>query len=117
MPRLASSRGTRLSDRNSENITNVTSIKGKGVLENRTRSATGTKRQAEEPTLKAPEYNAKTRRRAALGEITNVSVNQEYMLVVAFILARVCYMSSSSVAPITLQYEINLYIGQRGKCG
>ena len=80
MPRLASSRGTGLSDRNSENITNVTSIKGKGVLENRTRSATGTKRQAEEPTLKAPEYNAKTRRRAALGEITNVSVYQEYML-------------------------------------
>lgn len=72
MPRLAaSSRGTGLSDRNSENIANVTNMKGKGVLENRTRSTTGVKRHAEEPTLKAPEYNAKTRRRAALGEITN----------------------------------------------
>jgi len=72
MPRLAaSSRGTGLSERNSENNTNITSMKGKGAMENRTRSSVGVKRQAEESTLKAPEYNAKTRRRAALGEITN----------------------------------------------
>ena len=79
MPRLAaSSRGTGLSERNSENNTNITTMKGKGAMENRTRSSVGVKRQAEESTLKAPEYNAKTRRRAALGEITNVSIFIRY---------------------------------------
>jgi len=72
MPRLAATnRGTVLSERNSENITNINKIKGKGVMESRTRSSAGLKRQAEEPSLKAPEQNTKTRRRAALGEITN----------------------------------------------
>ena len=75
MPRLAATnRGTVLSERNSENITNINKVKGKGVMESRTRSSAGLKRQAEEPSLKAAEHNTKTRRRAALGEITNVSI-------------------------------------------
>ena len=105
MPRLAaSSRGTGLSDRNSENIANVTNMKGKGVLENRTRSTTGVKRHAEEPTLKAPEYNAKTRRRAALGEITNVSLSLKLLLATNWIFEHLWYL-------INTLYQIHLFIG------
>ena len=75
MPRLATTnRVTVLSERNSENMTNISKVKGKGVMESRTRSSAGLKRQAEEPSIKAPDNNTKTRRRAALGEITNVSI-------------------------------------------
>ena len=49
MPRLAATnRGTGVSERNSENDTNAVKIKGKTVMESRTRSSVGLKRQAEE---------------------------------------------------------------------
>ena len=91
MPRIAAStRGTGLSLRSSENAGNLTNIKGKGVVDtkivNKTgkgttepgnRSSIGMKRQAEESGL-GVECNAKTRRRAALEEITNVSKAHEF---------------------------------------
>ena len=89
MPRIAgSSRGTGLSLRSSENAENVTNIKGKGVVDKKIahknvkgtietgkRNSTGMKRQAEESAV-GVECNAKTRRRAALEEITNVRTNE-----------------------------------------
>ena len=77
MPKItaANNRGTGLSQRDSENIGNVKNIKGKGVIETRTRSGNSLKRQAEEQSISGLECNAKARRRAALGEITNVSRN------------------------------------------
>ena len=82
MPRLAATnRGTGVSERNSENDTNAVKIKGKSVMESRTRSSVGLKRQAEE-TIKLTENNSKTRRRAALGEITNVSISVNLKLLI-----------------------------------
>ena len=76
MPRIARSNAeTALSKQNSENVGNITSIKGKGLPEKQTRGSNNLKRPAEKQTVNHSEYNAKTRRRAALGEITNVSKN------------------------------------------
>ena len=76
MPRIARSNAeTALSRQNSENEGNITSIKGKGLPEKQTRGSNNLKRPAEKQTVNHSEYNAKTRRRAALGEITNVSKN------------------------------------------
>ena len=73
MPRIgAINRGTDLASRNSENLTSATNIKGKMAVESRTRN--GLKRHSDEQTAGIPESNTKTRRRAALGEITNVSI-------------------------------------------
>ena len=73
MPRIARSNAeTALSKQNSENVGNITSIKGKSLPEKQTRGSNNLKRPAEK-TVNPSEYNAKTRRRAALGEITNVS--------------------------------------------
>lgn len=70
MPRIAgSTRGNGLAQRNAENEGNLTKIMSKGVVENRTRSGTALKRQAGENTVGI--LDAKNRRRAALGEITN----------------------------------------------
>ena len=75
MPRIARSNAeTALSKQNSENVGNITSIKGKSLPEKQTRGSNNLKRPAEK-TVNPSEYNAKTRRRAALGEITNVSKN------------------------------------------
>jgi hypothetical protein len=72
MPRIgAINRGTGLASRNSENLGNATNIKSKMVVESRTRN--GVKRHADEDTIGNPGSNTKTRRRAALEEITNVS--------------------------------------------
>ena len=87
MPRVAgSNRGTGLSLRNSENVGNVTNVKGKvvvdtkiavknskGKIETGKRSSTGVKRHAEESSASITDCSTKTRRRAALEEITNVS--------------------------------------------
>ena len=76
MPRIARSNDqTALSRQNSENVGNITSIKGKGLPEKQTRGGNNLKRPAEKQTVNNSECNAKTRRRAALGEITNVSKN------------------------------------------
>ena len=76
MPRIARSNDqTALSRQNSENVGNITSIKGKGLPEKQTRGGNNLKRPAEIQTVNNSECNAKTRRRAALGEITNVSKN------------------------------------------
>ena len=73
MPRIgAINRGAGLSSRNSENVSNATHIKSKVVVDSRTRN--GTKRHADEDTIGILESNTKTRRRAALEEITNVSI-------------------------------------------
>jgi len=72
MPRIARSNDqTALSRQNSENVGNITSIKGKGLPEKQTRGGNNLKRPAEKQTVNNSECNAKTRRRAALGEITN----------------------------------------------
>ena len=72
MPRIgAINRGTGLASRNSENVSNATNIKSKMAVESRTRN--GVKRHADDETISIPESNTKTRRRAALEEITNVS--------------------------------------------
>ena len=87
MPRIAgTNRGNGLSLRSSENVGNVTKVKGKGTvntkitskngkgtIENEKRRSTGVKRQAEELAVGVVDCNTKTRRRAALEEITNVS--------------------------------------------
>jgi len=71
MPRIgAINRGTGLASRNSENVSNA-NIKSKMAVESRTRN--GVKRHADDETISIPESNTKTRRRAALEEITNVS--------------------------------------------
>ena len=76
MPRIARSNAeTALSKQNSENLGNFTSIKGKSLPEKQTRGSNNLKRPAEKQTVNPSENNAKTRRRAALGEITNVSKN------------------------------------------
>jgi len=70
MPRIVgSNRGTGLSQRNAENLGNLNKIIGKGAVENRTRSGAVLKRQADEHNVGV--LDAKSRRRAALGEITN----------------------------------------------
>jgi hypothetical protein len=75
MPRIARSNDqTALSRQNSENVDNITSIKGKGLPEKQTRGGNNLKRPAEKQTVNNSECNAKTRRRAALGEITNAKL-------------------------------------------
>lgn len=70
MPRIgAINRGTNLTSRNSENVTSAANMKGKMAVESRTRN--GLKRHSDEQTNGIPESNTKTRRRAALEEITN----------------------------------------------